>query len=59
MFYLLCLYYDNIKESTKSVCIELQENTEVVSITVTKKGHRLSQTLQCHNESLRKVSQIR
>ena len=49
-----------MKEITKKVRIgELQENTEIVSITVTTKVHRLSETLECHKKSLPKFSQIR
>ena len=46
------------QKSIKNVCIvKLQEITEIVSITVTKKVHMLSQTLKCHKTSLQKFSQ--
>ena len=41
------------------VYCELQENTKILSITATKKGHRLSQTLEGYKTSLKNFLQIK
>ena len=54
ILFIMFLLGQHQRKYKERVIGELQENTEVLSITVTKKSHRLSQTLKRHKISLRK-----